>query len=64
MVLQSSEDFLNYKNLPDPSCSEDASLSAVRRIDFGVSLKLFVLFYSESREPLLRTVKYALAHFS
>ena len=63
-ILQSSAAWLNSKYSPDPSCSEDASLSAVSKIDFRASLKLFVLFYSESRECLLRTVKYALAHFS
>lgn len=63
VVLESSEDFLNYRNLPGPSCNEDASLSAVSRIHLGASLKLFVLFYSVSRQPFLGTVKYALAHF-
>lgn len=64
MVLESSEDFLNYKNSLGPNFNEDARLSALSGIYFRASLKLFVLFYSESRDPLLGTVKYALARFS
>lgn len=64
VLLESSEDFLNYKNSPGPSCSEDANLSPGSRIYFRASLKLFVLFYSESRKLPLGTVKYALALFS
>lgn len=50
--------------LTSPSWSEDASLFSVNKIYFRAALKLFVLFYSESREHPLGTVKYALAHFS
>lgn len=64
VVLESSEDFLNYKNSPGSSGREDAGLSAVSRIYFRATPKLFVLFYSESREPLLGTVKYTLSHSS
>lgn len=74
VILESSSDFLNYrnssgsrylkKNSPGSRYCEDAGLSAVSRIYVKATLKLFVLFDSESREPLLGTVKYALAHFS
>lgn len=64
VLLESSENFSNYKNLSGPSCSEDASLSVVSRIYFRASRKLFVLFYLESRELPLGTVKYALTHSS
>lgn len=77
VILESSSDFLNYRNSPGSSYlkkkkkkftrlryCEDVGLSAVSRIYVEATLKLFVLFDSESREPLLGTVKYALAHFS
>lgn len=46
------------------SCSEDASLFSVNKIYFRASLKLFVFFYTVSREHPLGTVNYALAHSS
>lgn len=64
MTLESAEDIPNYKNSPGPSGIEGASLCAESKIYLTASLKLFVLFYSESRERLVGTVKYALAHFS
>lgn len=41
MVLERSQDFLNFKILPGPCCNEDASVFAVNWIYFRASLKLF-----------------------